>query len=254
MRGEAGPPAKNEVMARHGDVGAGISRKRFLAWAGGLGLAALLPGCGDNAPGDGAATATDAAPTTAAATTSTATVDCVLTPETTEGPYYLDLDRVRSDITEGRPGTPLDLAITVVDADVCEPIKDAAVDVWHCDAGGTYSGVAGESGIFLRGTQVTDSNGRAAFQTIFPGWYSGRAVHIHVKVHVATEESYTGQLFFDESLIETVYATDPYSARPGPDVSNAQDGIFGQSRGATIVTVTSRDPLRGAVALGVQRA
>jgi protocatechuate 3,4-dioxygenase beta subunit len=242
-------------MARHDYLGARVSRRRFLAWAGGLGLAAFLPGCGDNGPADGAATATEADPTTAAATTSTAAVaDCVLTPETTEGPYYLDLNRVRSDITEGRPGTPLELAIAVVDADACEPIKDAAVDVWHCDAGGTYSGVAGESGIFLRGTQVTGPNGRAAFQTIFPGWYSGRAVHIHVKVHVATEEAYTGQLFFEESLIETVYATEPYNARPGPDVSNAADGIFGQSRGATILAATSGDPLRGAVALGVQRA
>ena len=232
-----------------------MSRKRFLAWTGGLGLAVLLPGCGEDGPADGAGTSTDADATTTAPPTPTAAVaDCVLTPETTEGPYYLDLDRVRSDITEGRPGTPLELVITVVDEDACKPIKDAAVDVWHCDAGGAYSGVAGESGIFLRGTQVTDPNGRAEFQTIFPGWYSGRAVHIHVKVHVETREAYTGQLFFEESLIETVYAREPYNARPGPDVSNAADGLFGQSRGTTIVAVTAGGPLHGAVVLGVQRA
>ena len=111
-----------------------LSRRRALAWLGGLGLAAIVPGCADDEQA--------AAPATTAATTEGA-ADCVLMPELTEGPYYLDLDLVRRDITEGRPGVPFDLAVKVVDATSCEPIEGAAVDVWHCDAEGAYSGVAG---------------------------------------------------------------------------------------------------------------
>jgi Dioxygenase len=135
-------------------------------------------------------------------------VKCVLTPELTEGPYYIAGEKVRRDITEGKSGVPLFLKTTVVSASNCKPIKGAAVDVWHCDAGGVYSGFgsasSGQGGgpgfggggggggqqtptdklTFLRGIQYTDKNGLAVFKTIYPGWYQGRAVHIHVKVHV----------------------------------------------------------------------
>jgi protocatechuate 3,4-dioxygenase beta subunit len=124
--------------------------------------------------------------------------------------------------------------------------------VWHCDASGQYSAAEGGSGTFLRGIQVTDASGVAEFRTIFPGWYPGRAVHIHLKVHLDASEAYTGQLFFDEELTADVYEAEPYSARPGPDVSNEEDGIFGQSRGATIVAVSRAEPLRGTVTLGVR--
>jgi protocatechuate 3,4-dioxygenase beta subunit len=225
-----------------------LTRRRVLAWLGGLGLAALLPGCADE--GD------SAAPTTTRATTATTptTVDCVLSPEQTEGPYYIDLDRVRSDITEGRPGTPLKLTVNVVDGDSCEPIGDAAVDVWHCDASGVYSGVQGDDGTFLRGIQMTDSAGEAAFRTIYPGWYTGRAVHIHVKVHIGGTDTYTGQLYFDGSVTDAVYATDPYSARPGPDTPNESDGLFAQGGDQTVVDVSRQgDGYGGAVTLGVRR-
>ena len=119
-------------------------------------------------------------------------------PELTEGPYYLDLDLVRRDITEGRPGVPFDLAVKVVDATSCEPLEGAAVDVWHCDAEGAYSGVQGDSGTFLRGVQMTGADGVADFTTIFPGWYTGRAVHVHLKVALAGDDVHTGQLFFDD--------------------------------------------------------
>jgi protocatechuate 3,4-dioxygenase beta subunit len=224
-----------------------VTRKRLLAWFGGLGLAALIPGCADE---------TDtAAPTTTAATATTATTaDCILSPELTEGPYYVDLDKVRRDITEGRPGAPLELTVTVVDGESCEPIKDAAVDIWHCDAGGRYSGVQGDGGTFLRGIQMTDSGGQAVFGTIFPGWYTGRAVHIHVKVHVGGSETYTGQLFFDEAVTESVYATAPYNARSGPDTPNDEDGIFGQGGDQTTVGVSrDGDGYGGVVTLGVLR-
>jgi protocatechuate 3,4-dioxygenase beta subunit len=225
-----------------------ITRRRVLAWAGGLGLAALIPGCADDDESAG--------PGTTGTTTAEATVaDCVLTPELTEGPYYLDLDLVRSDITEGRPGVAFDLAVKVVDADGCEPIKDAAVDIWHCDAGGAYSGVEGDTGsTFLRGIQMTDASGDATFRTIFPGWYTGRAVHIHVKVHLGGNETFTGQLFFDDDVLDAVYRTEPYNARGAPDVPNESDGIYGQSGGTTIVAVTlGADSYSGSVTLGVER-
>ena len=223
-----------------------LSRRRALAWLGGVGLAAVLPGCADDEPA--------AAPSTTAAATDSAAADCILTPELTEGPYYLDLDLVRRDITEGRPGVPFDLAVTVVDAESCEPIEGAAVDVWHCDAEGVYSGVEGDSGTFLRGVQMTGADGAASFRTIFPGWYTGRAVHIHLKVALGTEDVHTGQLFFDDATLAAAYESDPYAARGAPDTSNDADGIYGESGGSAVVAVTPDETYRGSVPLGVQRA
>jgi protocatechuate 3,4-dioxygenase beta subunit len=223
-----------------------LNRREALALAGGVGLAALVPGCAD-----------DESPATsaAAAASSTSTADCVLMPELTEGPYYIDLNKVRSDIAEDRPGLPFDLTVRVVDAESCEPIKDAAVDVWHCDAGGAYSGVGSETGdTFLRGTQVTDASGAVLFHTIFPGWYTGRAVHIHLKVHVGTSETHTGQLFFADDVLAKAYASEPYADRGEPDTPNAADQIYGQSNGTTIVAVTPGETYAGSVTLGVQRA
>jgi protocatechuate 3,4-dioxygenase beta subunit len=228
-----------------------LTRRRVLAWLGGLGLAALIPGCADE--GDSAGQTTTTAATTATGSTAT-TVDCILSPEQTEGPYYVDLDLVRRDITEGRPGSPLDLTVKVVDGESCEPIADAAVDIWHCDAEGVYSGVQGDDGTFLRGVQMADAGGEVVFRTIYPGWYTGRAVHIHVKVHVGGAETYTGQLYFDAAVTDEVYATEPYNARPGPDTANEADGIFGQGGEQTVVSVSpGRDGYRGAVTLGVIR-
>jgi protocatechuate 3,4-dioxygenase beta subunit len=228
-----------------------LTRRRLLE----LGLAlpaaaALLPACAGDDEAGGTTAAAPAATTTAAG----ASPDCVLTPELTEGPYYLDLDRVRRDITDGKDGLPFDLRMVVVDADACEPIKDAAVDIWHCDAGGEYSGVEGNSGIFLRGIQMSDAKGAAQFRTIFPGWYQGRAVHIHVKVHVGGNETFTGQLFFAGETLNAVYANEPYSARGDADTPNETDGIFAQGGGSTIVDVTvGDDSCSGSVTLGVQR-
>jgi protocatechuate 3,4-dioxygenase beta subunit len=178
----------------------------------------------------------------------------VLTPELTEGPYYLDLDRVRRDITEGKEGLPFDLRVVVVDANSCSPIEDAAVDVWHCDALGEYSGVEGNAGTFLRGIQMTDANGAAQFRTVFPGWYRGRAVHIHLKVHLAGGEAFTGQLFFDGETLDAVYTRAPYTERGEADTANETDGIFAQSGGSTVVDVTvGDDSCSGSVTLGVQR-
>ena len=108
-------------------------------------------------------------------------MSCVLAPEQTEGPYYVDDQKVRRDITEGKAGVPLDLLLTVVDASTCRPLRGAAVDVWHCDAAGVYSGVQGNTRSFLRGIQRTNAKGLALFETIYPGWYPGRTVHVHVR-------------------------------------------------------------------------
>ena len=161
-------------------------------------------------------------------------VACVLTPEMTEGPYYVAGEAVRRNITEGRPGTSLALRLTVVNASTCKPIARANVDVWHADALGVYSGVQGNTGTFMRGIQPTNAYGVALFDTVYPGWYTGRTVHIHFKIRSGTLE-FTSQLYFDESITAQVYSQSPYSARGLPSTTNARDGIFNS---ATLLTLT----------------
>jgi protocatechuate 3,4-dioxygenase beta subunit len=173
---------------------------------------------------------------------------CQVTPEVSEGPYYLPIGPVRRDLTEDRTGLPLALRVKVIDAGTCRPIQGAVVDVWHCDAGGLYSGyiqqravepAAGghvqptDAGTFLRGAQMTDARGAAAFDTVFPGWHSGRAVHIHAKVRVGSyivggtvkggHVTHTGQFFFPEELTGQIAAFEPYSANPVQRTANEQD-------------------------------
>jgi len=156
------------------------------------------------------------------------TISCVLTPEMTEGPYYLSGEKLRRNITEGRPGTRLDLRLSVVDAQTCKAIKGAIVDIWHADAVGVYSGFGSgaSSRTFMRGVQRTDKNGLAIFRTVYPGWYQGRTVHIHLKVWVGGSDVHTGQLFFSDTLTDTVYKRAPYSRRPNRTTRNAQDMIY----------------------------
>lgn len=157
---------------------------------------------------------------------------CLLAPELTEGPFYLDPALLRSDITEGRPGTPLALRLQVVTAD-CAPIPGARVDVWHCDAAGAYSGVRNGQGgpdstgqTYLRGTQTTDASGIAQFQTIYPGWYPGRAVHVHYKVILPSDAVLTSQMFFGDATSRQIYAADAaYAGRGTPDVPHGADRI-----------------------------
>jgi protocatechuate 3,4-dioxygenase beta subunit len=217
------------------DLETPLTRRRALQLAGGLGLAAVIPACAsEGSPGSETTAASTAEASTE--TAATAAPDCVLMPELTEGPYYLDLDLVRSDITEGGQGLPLDLRVNVVDAGSCEPIEGAAVDVWHCDAEGAYSGVQGAEGeTFCRGVQLTDASGAADFRTVFPGWYTGRAVHIHIKVSADGDPTHTGQLFFDSETLSAVYATEPYATRGEPDQPNESDGIYQESGGVTVL-------------------
>jgi protocatechuate 3,4-dioxygenase beta subunit len=183
-------------------------------------------------------------------------VQCVLTPELTEGPYYIAGEKLRRDIREGHPGTLLTLRLTVLDVSTCKPIKGAAVDIWHADAAGNYSGFGPDtsSRTFLRGIQKTDKNGVALFTTIYPGWYRGRAVHIHIKVHVGGSVVHTGQLFFPDALTRDVYKAAPYASRGNPDMTNAQDSIYvnGGKRGLLAVKKSGAGYV-GTIAMGVHK-
>ncbi|MEV5841011.1 intradiol ring-cleavage dioxygenase [Streptomyces sp. NPDC051985] len=217
--------------------------------------------------------------TTATASSSAAETCYKLTSETTEGPYYIDADKLRQDITEDKEGIPLALSLRVIDSETCRPVRNAAVDIWHCDALGIYSGYeslstgsgsapsdapsgtpTGEppSGApsggtggggqhedptsdtrYLRGTWKTDKHGRVTFKTIFPGWYQGRCVHIHVKVHVDGEWTdagyegghtcHTGQFFFDEKSVIASAAVEPYSTSTTTRTTLTEDTIYDQS-------------------------
>lgn len=182
-------------------------------------------------------------------------VSCVLAPELTEGPFYVPDERLRRDITESRPGVALRLDLRVLNASSCKPIRNAAVDIWHCDALGVYSGaVAGNPGTnFLRGVQRTNARGMATFRTIYPGWYPGRAVHIHVKVHVGGDVVHTGQLFFPAAVSNAVYRRRPYSTHGArPDTPNADDAIFrsGGSKGLLAMRKSGAGYV-GTIAMGV---
>lgn len=223
-----------------------ITRRASLARLGGLVAAALGVGAWRNEDSEGVGPAAVAA----------GAVTCVLAPEQTEGPYYVEDERVRRNITEGRPGTPLRLRLRVVDASNCRPIRNAAVDVWHCDAVGVYSGFGDADGKnFMRGVQRTDAQGYATFVTVYPGWYQGRTVHVHVKVHVGGNVVHTGQLYFPDAVTDAVYRAAPYNGRPSRTTRNASDGVYrnGGSR--------SRLSLRksgivwiGAITMGVHRS
>jgi protocatechuate 3,4-dioxygenase beta subunit len=118
----------------------------------------------------------------------------------------------------------------VRDAGRCEPIADAVVDIWHCDAGGVYSGFeAGEGERFLRGAQVTNADGIARFTTIYPGYYQGRTVHIHAKVHLDRQTVLTTQLYFGDDVSDRVFAAQPYAGQGARDATNGSDGIFDDS-------------------------
>jgi protocatechuate 3,4-dioxygenase beta subunit len=160
-------------------------------------------------------------------------------PQQTEGPYYVDdkLDRadIRSDPASGerRPGTVLDLSFNVsrVRGGGCAPLAGAVVDVWHCDALGAYSNVRDPAGStvgqkFLRGYQTTSAAGLARFTTIYPGWYQGRAVHIHFKIRTTAAQEFTSQIYFDEAVSDRVFALAPYVGRGAGRLRNDDDGLY----------------------------
>jgi protocatechuate 3,4-dioxygenase beta subunit len=221
-------------------VGRILTRREVLALLGGSGVA-LLAAC---APTGSAPAPTRAAesPISSPGATTAAMPACVVRPALTEGPYFVDekLDRsdIRSDPSDGSvsPGAALALTFRVsrVSGSACTPLAGALVDVWHCDALGVYSDVRdpGFSTLgkkFLRGYQATDPTGSAQFATIYPGWYQGRAVHIHFKIRTTSggqSYEFTSQLFFDDALTDQVHAQPPYSDKGQRTIRNGSDGIY----------------------------
>jgi protocatechuate 3,4-dioxygenase beta subunit len=221
-----------------------LSRREALGMMGVAGAAASL-GCGSE--GTTSPTTTDGT----TGTTGGSASSCAVSPTETIGPYPSLTNFVRSDIREGKSGTPLTLTITVVNANnSCGPVANAAVDIWQCDAGGNYSeysqpGYNGTGLTFLRGIQMSDSSGRVTFTTIFPGWYAGRATHIHVQVKVNNAVVKVTQIAFPESVIAAVYASGVYASKGQNPTSNSGDMVFADSLASELATVTGGDATTG---------
>lgn len=206
-------------------IGYILSRREVLALAGAAGYAWLA----------GAPLAAQGRPSSE--------LGCIVRPEQTEGPYFVDemLNRsdIRTDPSDGgtRPGTVLALTLVVsrLAGNACTPLRDVQVDLWQCDHEGIYSDVQDPSfnmkgKKFLRGYQMTDEQGRTQFQTIYPGWYPGRTVHIHFKLRSRSTSgsgfSFTSQLYFDDALTDKVFTRPPYAGRGARSTRNAADGIY----------------------------
>ncbi|MFF8356781.1 intradiol ring-cleavage dioxygenase [Streptomyces chartreusis] len=251
-----------------------LTRRKVVAAGAG---AAVAVGVGGTLAAGAFAGEKSAAGTSASASGSASETCYKLTSETTEGPYYIDADKLRKDITEDQEGIPLTLRLKVIDSETCKPIRNAAVDIWHCNALGVYSGYedmgsgggggggtppsgeptgeppsgepsggpGGGGGVhqeptdderYLRGTWRTDRNGTVEFRTVFPGWYQGRCVHIHTKVHVSgtwTDAGYeggntchTGQFFFDEESVLASAEVAPYSTNTTTRTTLDEDTIY----------------------------
>ena len=236
-------------------IGRVLSRREVLALMGIASVGVVAAACAPAAIGSASATASPGASTTSSATAGASTgalPACVVVPELTEGPYYVDEKLERSDIRiDTADGAAvegailrLDWVVSQVDGSACIPLEGVLVDVWHCDALGNYSDVQGEVGHdYLRGYVHTDANGKASITTVYPGWYQGRAVHIHFKIRTDPAEAsgfeFTSQLFFDDAFSAQVYAAEPYASKGTPDMANADDGIYQQSQGLTLLDVAA---------------
>jgi protocatechuate 3,4-dioxygenase beta subunit len=146
----------------------------------------------------------------------------------------------------------LTLKLTVLDVSTCKAIKGAAVDIWHCDAAGTYAAATNKT--FLRGIQRTDAKGVATFRTLYPGWYPGRTVHIHVRVSLGGNVVHTGQLYFPDGITDTVHTRSPYNSRGARNTRNPDDSIYrnGGSR-STLKLKKVGTAYTGSITMGVQR-
>lgn len=207
-----------------------FSRRDVLALFRAAGTAILVVGCIPKKP-------------SVAVSASSTSPACIVSPEQTEGPYFVDEKLNRSDIrldpTDGsvKAGTRLDLTLHIsqVGSTGCTPFVGAIVDVWHCDALGVYSDVTDSSfntvgQKFLRGYQISNTNGNVEFTTIYPGWYQGRTVHIHFKVRTDGTSGqgyeFTSQLYFDDSITDEVHNQIPYASKGQRTEKNADDRIF----------------------------
>jgi protocatechuate 3,4-dioxygenase beta subunit len=223
-----------------------VSRRQALAGLGTVSLSALIAACSDDEPESEPARTTAGERSTGFDDART----CRVTAEQTEGPFYFDVDEIRSDIREDREGAELRLGVRVRDAEACEPLPDAVVDIWHCDAEGSYSA---EPDTYLRGAQVTNRDGVADFTTIYPGWYPGRTIHIHAKVHLDRTTVLTTQLYFDDTFSARVFTRDEaYPGESNRDGFNASDGIYDERLELTLSE--QGDAYSGRITLDVERA
>lgn len=208
---------------------------------------------------------------------------CVLSPEVTEGPYYVAGESIRQDVTETQAGVSLALDLQVLDVDTCEPVPNAYLEIWHCNSTGVYSGVTATgngdgsadnlNATFLRGVQQTDADGTVQFHTLVPGHYNGRTNHIHVMLHInatafsngtlidTTHVGHVGQAFFDQDLLTQVEATSAYSSNTQTVTTNEEDMILSQEAETSdpfieyvLLGETVEDGLLGWLSFGVDSA
>jgi protocatechuate 3,4-dioxygenase beta subunit len=210
------------------------------------GVGAVLAGCGSTPTGP---SSTTTGTTTGGGGTSS-TTSCAVTPSETEGPYPDKTGMInnsaffRRDITEGKSGLPLTLTLTIVNANSnCAAVSGANVEIWQCDAAGRYSeysqpGYDGSGQTFLRGIQTTDANGQVTFTTIYPGWYAGRATHIHVDVYRSDTIVKTTQIAFPEDVTRTVYASGVYASKGQNSTTNSSDNVFSDGTTNELATLT----------------
>jgi protocatechuate 3,4-dioxygenase beta subunit len=239
--------------AKIGSPIANLSRRGLLMLFGSVAAETIL-GCGRQRS---AAEKSWPAPTLDSAALAAGVPACIVRPEQTEGPYFIDEKLNRSDIrvdpsdNSTKAGVPLRLEFHVsrVTAGSCAALSGAMVDIWHCDALGVYSDVRDASfdtrgRKFLRGYQLTNEKGAAEFFTIYPGWYQGRAVHIHFKIRidpaVSRAREFTSQLYFDESITDQVYQQAPYNRKGRRTTINDSDAIFRRS-GKQLMPTLSKD-------------
>ena len=230
--------AHSRVMRKGKHIDPASGRRRTLAYLGAGGLMLLTGGHTRGAERNNA-------------------LACVVRPRQTEGPFFVDEKLNRSDIRSDpvtkavSAGVPLRLVFRVSQASgdtACAPLPGAQVDVWQCDANGLYSDVQdfqrNTAGLkFLRGHQITDNHGHAGFMTIFPGWYPGRAVHIHFKVRTQAAKEFTSQIYFDDALTDAIHAQPPYLTRGQRRVRNNRDS--GASAGGGALVLPLREEKNG---------
>jgi protocatechuate 3,4-dioxygenase beta subunit len=219
-----------------------LTRRSALALAGGAAVYGIAAACSSAV---GTATGSPSAAPTSSPTPSGS---LVLTPQETAGPYPLDLHSTpsffRSDITEGKPGVPLTLTLTILHQ-TGAPLANARVDIWQCDKDGVYSGYAqpGSNTVgktFMRGIQVTDASGKVTFKTVYPGWYAGRITHIHFQVYLNNGLVATSQLAFPDDITKAVYSSALYAAKGQNSSvrSVAQDNVFADGTAGEMLAMT----------------
>jgi protocatechuate 3,4-dioxygenase beta subunit len=256
------------VMTKTPDIRP-LSRREMLCGTGATILTALTR---SSPASSGAEALTGGPPQRSMRTAAVTARGCVVRPQQTEGPYFVDERLHRADIrldpSDGSvaEGVWLHLAFRVsrLAADTCTPLQGAVIDVWQCDALGRYSDVSDMNAFFdtrgkkfLRGSQTTDASGSIQFITIYPGWYPGRTVHIHFKIRTDPAArrgfEFTSQLYFEDALTDHVHGQAPYATKGPRPVRNDRDGIFRSGGRQLLLQLTQEaQGYRGTFDIGLQ--